>query len=149
MHSIVLYVVYVAKRGAVKTVITFGTFDLLHIGHLNILERARALGDRLVVGVSTDELNIKKKGAGPVYREDDRCRLIASLRCVDEVFLEESLEKKREYVQHFQAAILVMGDDWGGKFDFVRDICEVVYLPRTPAISTTEIKLEVVKRALS
>ena len=131
------------------TVITFGTFDLLHIGHLNILERARALGDRLVVGVSTDALNIAKKGNGSIHHQDERRRLIEALRCVDDTFFEESLELKRHYVQLYKADVLVMGDDWAGRFDFCSDLCRVVYLPRTPSISTTEIKLEVVKRALA
>jgi glycerol-3-phosphate cytidylyltransferase len=123
----------------VTTVITFGTFDVLHVGHLRILERSRSLGDRLVVGVSSDALNLSKKNRQAVFSEAERCELVASLRCVDEVFLEESLERKREYVQQFGADILVMGDDWRGKFDALSDICRVEYLPRTPSISTTEV----------
>lgn len=122
-----------------RTVITFGTFDVFHVGHLRILERAASYGDRLVVGVSTDQLNIDKKGRPPVYNEDERREIIAALRCVDAVFFEESLEKKREYVESNNASILVMGDDWQGKFDHLSDICELVYLTRTPAISTTEV----------
>jgi glycerol-3-phosphate cytidylyltransferase len=121
------------------TVITFGTFDVLHVGHLRILQRSRALGDRLVVGVSSDALNFSKKGRNPVFSEDERCELVANLKCVDEVFVEESLELKREYVQRFAADVLVMGDDWAGKFDFLNDICKVSYLPRTPSISTTAV----------
>jgi glycerol-3-phosphate cytidylyltransferase len=121
------------------TVITFGTFDVLHVGHLRILQRSRALGDRLVVGVSSDELNFAKKARYPVFSQDERCELVANLKCVDEVFVEESLELKREYVQKFAADVLVMGDDWAGKFDFLTDICEVTYLPRTPSISTTAV----------
>jgi glycerol-3-phosphate cytidylyltransferase len=119
------------------TVITFGTFDVLHVGHLRILQRSRELGDRLVVGVSSDALNMAKKGRAPVFSEDERCELVANLKCVDEVFLEESLELKREYVQKYHADVLVMGDDWAGRFDELNDICRVVYLPRTPSISTT------------
>lgn len=119
------------------TVITFGTFDVLHVGHLRILRRSRELGDRLVVGVSSDGLNFSKKQRLPVFNEAERCELIANLKCVDEVFLEESLELKREYVQKFGADVLVMGDDWSGKFDELSDVCRVVYLPRTPSISTT------------
>lgn len=128
-----------------KTVLTFGTFDVLHIGHLRILERARALGDRLVVGVSTDALNFAKKGRAPVFPEDERLRLVAALRCVDETFLEESLDYKRDYMLRYHADVLVMGDDWAGRFDDFRDICEVVYLPRTPSISTTAV-IERVRR---
>jgi glycerol-3-phosphate cytidylyltransferase len=126
------------------TVITFGTFDVFHIGHLKLLERARALGDRLVVGVSSDDLNIHKKGRRPVYSENDRLNIIAGLRCVDDVFLEESLEEKSNYIKNNHADILAMGDDWQGKFDIYSSLCKVVYLPRTPSVSTTEI-IEVVK----
>jgi glycerol-3-phosphate cytidylyltransferase len=121
------------------TVITFGTFDVLHVGHLRILQRSRALGDRLVVGVSSDALNMSKKGRLPVFSQDERCELVANLKCVDEVFVEESLELKREYVEKYAADVLVMGDDWAGKFDFLTDICRVSYLPRTPSISTTAV----------
>jgi glycerol-3-phosphate cytidylyltransferase len=120
-----------------KTVITFGTFDVLHVGHLRILQRSRELGDRLVVGVSSDALNVAKKGRAPVFSQDERCELVANLKCVDEVFVEESLELKRVYIEKYAADVLVMGDDWAGKFDHVSDICHVVYLPRTPSISTT------------
>lgn len=122
-----------------KRVITFGTFDVFHLGHLRILERARALGGHLSVGVSTDALNHRKKGAYPVFPQDQRVRIIASLKIVDRVFLEESLEEKRNYILAERADLLVMGDDWTGKFDDLRDLCEVVYLPRTPAISTTAV----------
>ena len=128
-----------------KTVITFGTFDVLHVGHVRVLNRSAALGDRLVVGVSSDALNFSKKGRNPVYPEADRLRLIAALRCVDEVFVEESLALKGEYLRQHRADVLVMGDDWAGRFDEFRALCEVVYLPRTPSISTTEI-IEVIKR---
>ncbi len=120
-----------------RTVITFGTFDVFHVGHLRVIERAAALGDRLVVGVSADALNVRKKGRAPVFSEDERMAIVAALKPVDEVFAEESLEQKRAYIQEFGADVLVMGDDWSGKFDEFEDICEVVYLPRTPAISTT------------
>lgn len=126
-------------RSLSKTVITFGTFDVFHVGHLRILERASALGLRLVVGVSTDTLNESKKGRPPVYRQEERAEIVAALRCVDEVFFEESLELKVEYIEQYAADVLVMGDDWRGRFDEFRSLCEVVYLPRTPAISTTEV----------
>jgi glycerol-3-phosphate cytidylyltransferase len=122
-----------------KIVITFGTYDMFHVGHLRILKRARSLGDKLIVGVSTDELNFSKKRKMPVCAEAERLEIVGSLRCVDEVFLEESLELKRTYIKHFNGNILVMGDDWAGRFDEFNDICSVVYLPRTPSISTTEI----------
>lgn len=120
-----------------RTVITFGTFDVFHVGHLRILERAGELGDRLVVGVSADALNIRKKGRAPVFSEGERLAIVGALKGVDEVFLEESLELKRSYLETYAADVLVMGDDWAGRFDDLGDICDVVYLPRTPAISTT------------
>lgn len=128
-----------------RRVVTFGTFDVLHVGHVSILERARALGDVLVVGVSSDELNLRKKGRRPVYPQDDRIKLIGALRCVDEVFVEDALELKGQYLREQRADVLVMGDDWAGRFDEFKAICEVVYLPRTPSISTTEI-IEVIRR---
>jgi glycerol-3-phosphate cytidylyltransferase len=120
-------------------IVTFGTFDVFHIGHLRILERARAIGECLLVGVSTDQMNFDKKGCYPVYSEQERMEIIRSLRCVDEVFREESLELKRQYLLEHRADVLVMGDDWAGKFDEFSDICEVRYLPRTPSVSTTAI----------
>lgn len=126
------------------TIITFGTFDVFHIGHLRILERARALGDRLVVGISSDELNFSKKGRNPVYDIQDRMRIVGALRCVDDVFVEESLDKKVNYIRELHADTLVMGDDWAGKFDFCKPYCNVVYLERTPSVSTTEI-IEVIR----
>jgi glycerol-3-phosphate cytidylyltransferase len=120
-----------------RTVITFGTFDVLHVGHIRVLKRAAELGDRLVVGVSADELNISKKGRAPVFTQEERLEIVSSLKMVDEVFVEESLEKKRDYIVEHGADVLVMGDDWVGKFDWVSDVCEVVYLPRTPSVSTT------------
>ena len=120
-----------------KRVITFGTFDLFHLGHLSLLERARNQGDWLIVGVSTDRLNESKKGRPPVYPEGERMRIVQALRVVDEVFPEESLEQKEHYIRLYNAQVLVMGDDWAGRFDTFRNLCDVVYLPRTPSISTT------------
>jgi glycerol-3-phosphate cytidylyltransferase len=120
-----------------KRIITFGTYDLLHVGHIRILERSAKLGDKLIVGVSSDELNISKKGRAPVYSTSDRVEIIKSIRCVDEVFVEHSLEEKGQYILDAKADILVMGDDWAGKFDEFNTICDVVYLPRTEGISTT------------
>ena len=127
-----------------KRVITFGTFDVLHIGHVRILERAREMGDHLIVGVSSDALNFSKKSRNPVYSQDQRIKIVSSLRFVDEVFVEESLELKGEYIQSHEADVLVMGNDWEGRFDHFSNLCEVRYLPRTPSISTTEI-IEIVK----
>jgi glycerol-3-phosphate cytidylyltransferase len=121
------------------SIITFGTFDVFHVGHLRLLERAKAYGDYLVVGVSTDELNVSKKGRHPVYPQEERKEIVGALKCVDEVFYEDSLELKGEYIRQYGADILVMGDDWEGKFDDFQTLCKVIYLTRTPAISTTEV----------
>jgi choline-phosphate cytidylyltransferase len=127
-----------------RTVITFGTFDVFHVGHLRILQRARELGDHLVVGVSSDALNVRKKGRAPVFSESERVELLNALEVVDVVFLEESLELKRQYVIDHGADVLVMGDDWAGRFDELKEVCEVVYLPRTPSISTTAVIEQIV-----
>ena len=126
-------------------IITFGTFDLLHIGHINILERSKNKGNKLIVGISTDELNFKKKNKYPIYSQKERKKIIESLKFVDEVFFEEYLEKKREYILKYKADILVMGNDWEGKFDEFNDICQVIYLERTPSISTTHL-VETIKK---
>jgi glycerol-3-phosphate cytidylyltransferase len=126
-------------------VITFGTYDLLHIGHINILERASKLGNKLIVGVSTDQLNYSKKQKYPIYNQNDRLKIIKSLGFVNDVFFEESLQKKREYILKYKADILVMGDDWKDKFNEFNDICKVIYLPRTENISTTEIINKILK----
>jgi len=109
-----------------RTVITFGTFDVFHVGHLNILRRAKSLGDRLVVGVSSDALNFKKKERYPVYAQHDRLSIIQGIRYVDDVFLEESLEQKAEYIKRYSADVLVMGDDWKGRFDSLSSLANVV-----------------------
>lgn len=126
--------------------ITFGTYDLLHVGHINLLERAKAVCDYLVVGVSTDALSVVKKGVPPVYSQDERLKIVGSLRLVDYVFFEESLEEKADYIRRFHADVLIMGQDWAGKFDDLRDLCEVLYLPRTPHISTTQVRAEIFAR---
>ncbi|HHV2697797.1 adenylyltransferase/cytidyltransferase family protein [Escherichia coli] len=128
-----------------RRVITFGTFDVFHIGHVNILKRAKEFGDLLIVGVSSDSLNFSKKQRYPIYSQEERIEIISSLKFVDHVFTEESLDLKLEYIRKYEANLLVMGDDWKGRFDWVKDECEVIYLPRTPSISTTEI-IEIVRR---
>jgi glycerol-3-phosphate cytidylyltransferase len=128
-----------------KKIITFGTFDVFHVGHLNILRCAKMLGDQLIVGVSSDALNFHKKGRHPVYAECDRMSIIGGIRYVDDVFLEESLELKADYIKKYDADILVMGDDWKGKFDHYSALADVIYLERTPTISTTSL-IEVIKR---
>lgn len=122
-----------------KRVLTFGTFDLFHFGHLKLLERAAKLGDELFVGISSDALNFSKKGRNPIMSEIERAHIVASLRFVNSVFLEESLDLKGQYLKNYGADILVMGDDWEGKFDEFKEICEVIYLPRTRNISTSEL----------
>ena len=131
-----------------KTVITYGTFDLFHIGHLRLLERAKALageGGRLIVAVSTDRFNLVEKGKRSSIRDVERMEIVRALRCVDEVIPEDSWEQKAQDVDRYGVDIFVMGDDWKGKFDFLEDKCEVVYLPRTPDISSTELKDDIRK----
>ena len=122
-----------------RTVVTYGTFDLFHVGHLKLLERARALGDRLIVGVSTDAFN-ESKGKRTVIPYADRAAIVQALQIVDEVIPEESWEQKTEDIRRLGVAVFVMGEDWRGKFDELKALCEVVYLPRTPLVSTTSIK---------
>ncbi len=128
-----------------KKILTYGTFDLLHYGHINLLQRAKALGDYLIVGLSTDEFNALK-GKKSYFTFAERKRMLEALRCVDLVIEENNWEQKRSDVTEFRVDVFVMGDDWRGQFDFLRDICEVVYLPRTPEISTTAIKKDLEKK---
>lgn len=125
-----------------KKVITYGTFDLFHIGHLNLLRRAKELGDYLIVAVSSDEFNLKEKGKVCQIKDVDRMEIVKAIRYVDEVILEESWDQKVKDVQKYDIDVFVMGDDWKGKFDFLKDYCEVVYLPRTEGISSTQLKEE-------
>ena len=123
-----------------KTGITFGTFDMFHYGHLRILQRSRALCDRLVVGVASDEFNMRKdKHRVPVFPWEQRAAIVAELKCVDEVFKEECEEKKADYIREHHADIFIIGADYEGRFDWLKEACgvEVVYLPRTPGVSTT------------
>ncbi|MGA1831520.1 adenylyltransferase/cytidyltransferase family protein [Rhizobium wenxiniae] len=126
-----------------KRIITFGTFDVLHVGHIRILQRARLLGNHLTVGISTDALNWSKKQKKTVYSQFDRLEIVKAVAGVDEVFFEHSLEEKGEYIKQHAADVLVMGDDWAGKFDEFKSLCEVVYLPRTEGISTTQLLAEI------
>lgn len=122
-----------------KRVITYGTFDLLHYGHINIVKRARSYGDYLVVGLSSDAFNaIKHKTC--YFSYEQRKQLLEAIRYVDLVIPESTWEQKIADVKMYQIDCFVMGDDWTGKFDFLKDYCEVIYLPRTPEISTTKIK---------
>ena len=125
-----------------KKVITYGTFDLFHIGHLNLLRRAKELGDYLIVAVSSDEFNLKEKGKVCQIRDMDRMEIVKAIRYVDEVILEESWDQKVKDVQKYDVDVFVMGDDWKGKFDFLKEYCDVVYLPRTQGIISTQLKEE-------
>ncbi|WP_033827547.1 glycerol-3-phosphate cytidylyltransferase [Bacillus andreraoultii] len=124
-----------------KKVLTYGTFDLLHHGHINLLRRAKELGDYLVVGISSDEFN-RIKGKKSYYSYEERKLILEAIRYVDEVIPEHTWEQKVEDVQKHNIDVFVMGDDWKGKFDFLSEYCDVVYLPRTVGISTTQIKKE-------
>jgi glycerol-3-phosphate cytidylyltransferase len=119
-----------------NTVITYGTFDLFHIGHLRLLSRARAMGDRLIVAVSTDEFNLSK-GKRAVLPFKERVEIVASLRCVDLAIPEHHWDQKATDIREHDVALFVMGDDWSGKFDQLREYCRVEYLSRTEGISTT------------
>lgn len=123
-----------------KRVITYGTYDLLHYGHINLLKRAREMGDYLIVGLSTDEFNWNCKQKKCYFNYEKRKQLLEAIRYVDLVIPEENWEQKTRDIQLYQADIFVMGDDWKGKFDFLSSCCQVVYLPRTPEISTTQMK---------
>ena len=123
-----------------RKVITYGTFDLLHAGHINLLRRAKELGDYLIVVVSTDEFNWNEKRKKCYFSYEERKKLVEAVRYVDLVIPEEKWDQKISDVKEYHVDTFVMGDDWKGKFDFLKDYCEVVYLPRTEGISTTKIK---------
>lgn len=126
-----------------KRVLTYGTFDLLHYGHINLLRRAKALGDYLVVAVSTDDFN-EIKGKKAYHNYETRKMMLEAVRYVDLVIPEENWEQKIDDVKKYDIDIVVMGSDWAGsdRFDYLKDYCEVVYLPRTEGVSTTQIKEE-------
>lgn len=128
-----------------KKIITYGTFDLLHYGHINLLRRAKELGDYLIVVLSTDEFNWNMKQKKCYFSYEKRKMLLEAIRYVDLVIPENNWEQKISDVREFKVDIFVMGDDWKGKFDFLKEYCEVIYLPRTPEISTTQIKRELSK----
>lgn len=123
-----------------RRVITYGTFDLLHYGHINLLRRAKEQGDYLIVALSTDEFNQVEKSKVTYFTYEERKKLLEAIRYVDLVIPETCWEQKVTDVQEFKADVFVMGNDWEGKFDFLKEYCEVVYLVRTPEISTTKIK---------
>lgn len=127
-----------------KVVITYGTFDLFHVGHVRLLERLSKLGDKLIVGISSDEFN-KLKGKKSFFSYDERAEIVKSCKFVDGVFPEHDWEQKKEDVLKYNASIFAMGDDWFGKFDFLKEYCDVVYLERTKNISTTDIKERLAK----
>ena len=126
-----------------KRILTYGTFDLLHYGHINLLKRAKALGDYLVVAVSTDDFN-ELKGKKAYHNYETRKMMLEAVRYVDLVIPEENWEQKIDDVKKYDIDIVVMGSDWAGsdRFDYLKEYCEVVYLPRTEGVSTTKIKEE-------
>ncbi len=130
-----------------KRVITYGTFDLLHYGHINLLQRAKQQGDYLIVALSTDEFNWREKQKKCYFSYEIRKQLLEAIRYVDLVIPEENWEQKKTDVKEYHVDTFVMGDDWEGKFDFLKEEgCDVVYLPRTPEISTTQIKKDLNKK---
>jgi len=131
-----------------KRIITYGTFDLLHYGHINLLRRARELGDYLIVALSEDDFNEKCKHKKCYFKYEERKQLLESIRYVDLVIPEKSWDQKVEDAKMYHVDIFVMGCDWAGKFDFMSQLCEVVYFPRTKEISTTQIKSDFNKKEL-
>lgn len=127
-----------------KTVITYGTFDLFHVGHVRLLKRLSELGDRLLVGVSSDEFN-ERKGKSSFFSYEERAEIVASCKYVDEVFPECDWEQKLDDIAKFNVQIFAMGNDWEHKFDYLSKYCDVIYLERTEDISTTRIKKKLSK----
>ncbi len=124
---------------SIRKVITYGTFDLLHAGHINILKKAKDMGDFLIVGLSTDQFNFKK-GKTAYHSFTHRKIILESIRYVDMIVPEKSWDQKIRDIKYYDIDAFVMGDDWEGKFDFLKPYCEVIYLPRTSGISTSKIK---------
>jgi glycerol-3-phosphate cytidylyltransferase len=122
-----------------KVVITYGTFDLFHIGHLKLLQRLKSLGTKLIVAVSTDEFN-KLKGKKTIIPFEQRAEIVENIKCVDMVIAENDWEQKIKDIQKYNVDIFSIGDDWKGKFDFLKEYCEVIYLDRTEGISSTQLK---------
>lgn len=125
-----------------KRIITYGTFDVLHYGHINLLKRARALGDYLIVALSSDEFN-KVKNKESYYTYEQRKIILEACRYVDLVIPENNWEQKPEDILKYKADIFVMGDDWKGRFDYLNKYCEVIYLPRTPDVCSTNVKVHI------
>ena len=123
----------------IKTVITYGTFDMFHIGHLKLLQRAKELGDELIVAISTDEFN-EQKGKKTLIAYEQRSEIVANIKCVDKVIAENNWDQKTSDIKLYDVDTFVMGNDWDGKFDDLKSQCEVVYLPRTENISSTQLK---------
>ena len=124
-----------------RKVITYGTFDLLHYGHISLLKRAKELGDYLIVGLSTDEFNSKEKNKFSYFSYEERKQILESIKYVDEVIPEETWEQKESDIKKYNIDVFVIGDDWQGKFDYLKQLgVEVVYLERTPEISSSKIK---------
>lgn len=132
-----------------STIITYGTFDLFHVGHVRLLKRLSESCERLIVGCSTDEFNTLK-GKKCIFHYTDRAEILSSCRYVDQVFPENSWEQKVEDIKKYNADIFAIGDDWEGKFDFLETEghCRVMYLPRTKGISTTEVRSTVITNSL-
>lgn len=122
-----------------RKIITYGTFDLLHIGHINILRRCKSMGDSLIVGLSTDEFN-NKKNKSAYFKYEQRKEILQSIKYVDKVIPEENWDQKIEDIKKYNIDIFVIGDDWKGKFDYLKEYCKVIYLPRTEGVSTSDIK---------
>lgn len=129
-----------------STILTYGTFDLFHIGHLRLIERLAGMADRLVIGVSSDEFNASK-GKKAVIPYADRAAIVAAIRGVDAVFAEESWDQKIDDVQRLGVTCFAMGDDWAGKFDFLKPYCEVLYLERTAGVDSTRIRQQLIPRS--
>ena len=123
-----------------KRIITYGTFDLLHYGHINLLRRAKALGDYLIVALSTDEFNMIEKSKKSYFSYEVRKQLLEAIRYVDLVIPENNWKQKKQDIKEYHIDTFVMGDDWEGKFDYLKEYCDVIYLPRTPEVSSTKTK---------